>query len=76
MKTLKRKQIRVTLICKSLFLNKKIVTKAKKEIIRGLPSRKVEPNKEDIKKIKSDQKKIRLVKNFHFTLCLIQKKMS
>ena len=31
----------------------------KKEIIRGLPSRKVEPNKEDIKKIQSDQKKIK-----------------
>ena len=38
--------------------------KYKKEIIRGLPSRKVEPNKEDIKKIKSDQKKIKLVKSF------------
>ena len=34
----------------------------KKEIIRGLPSRKVEPKKEDIKKIQSDQKKIKLTK--------------
>ena len=36
--------------------------KYKKEIIRGLPKRKVEPNEEDIKKIKSDQKKIKLTK--------------
>ena len=31
--------------------------KNKKKINRGLASRKVEPNKEDIKKIKSDQRK-------------------
>ena len=47
--------------------------KYKKEIIRGLPSRKVEPNKEDIKKIKSDQKKIKLVKRVGETKKLFDK---
>ena len=47
--------------------------KYKKEIIRGLPNRKVEPNKEDIKKIKSDQKKIKLVKKVVETKKLFDK---
>ena len=47
--------------------------KYKKEIIRGLPSRKVEPNKEDIKKIKNDQKKIKLVKRVGETKKLFDK---
>ena len=47
--------------------------KYKKEIIRGLPSRKVEPNKEDIKQIKSDQKKIKLVKRVGETKKLFDK---
>ena len=36
--------------------------KYKKEIIRGLPKRKVEPNTEDLKKIKADQLKIKSIK--------------
>lgn len=57
-------------------INKKYEIKDKnykKEIIRGLPSRKVEPNKEDIKKIKSDQKKIKLTKRVGETKKLFNK---
>jgi len=74
--TIDDKRIRVSEDGDFICVNKKYEIKDKnykKEIIRGLPSRKVEPNKEDIKKIKSDQKKIKLTKRVGETKKLFNK---